>query len=79
MKKPPEICKKSIDHGQQMQALCAQSFSCKFPVARFQNTLYVVDGKFADSDVQKRACDYAHHIVQKAVSCHTYCDDVTGL
>ena len=72
MKKPPEICKKSIDHGQQMQALCAQSFSCKFSVARFQNTLYVVDGKFADSDVQKRACDYAHHIVKEAVARHGY-------
>ena len=49
-----------------------QSFSCKFSVARFQNTLYVVDGKFADSDVQKRACDYAHHIVQKPVARDVY-------
>ena len=80
-KNPPPFCRadgntcensivriRLIHHGHEMQSFCRKRFARSFAVAALKNRANVVGRQFADADVQKRACDYAHHIVQKAVA-----------
>ena len=63
-----------VFHRIKREPFCGKSFARAHPVAGFYNVFDVVCGDFSFADVNERACDNPHHIVQKSVARNSYLD-----
>lgn len=57
-----------VFHRIKRESFCGKSFARAHPVAGFYYVFDVVCGDFSFADVNERACDNPHHIVQKSVA-----------
>ena len=58
-----------VFHTDKGKSFGRKGFACPRPVTGVDDFLHVFRCQFAHAHVDQRACDNAHHIVQKSVAC----------